>query len=298
VCDSGGSTGVLREALNMPAMGDIRNCMMSLAERDSILTAVCNHRFDSPEGIAGHPLGNLILAALYEMSGNFTAAVRQASQMLELCGRVLPATETPVDLCAVYENGVIVRGEAQIPRVGPRIARVWLDPHDPPAAPDVLETLKSADVIVIGPGSLYTSLIPIFLVAGVSDAIRESRATKIYVGNLMTQPGETHGYSATDHLRVLLEYTPAIDVCLLNSSPIGMGLAEKYRRWGSRVVSPTLQDEMKIRKCGVVPVATPLMTVQQGKIRHDREALSRLVVSFARDGVGSHEIMSGQRNGG
>jgi uncharacterized cofD-like protein len=261
-------------------VSDIRKCMISLAPPESVLTAVCQHRFEMPEGVAGHSLGNLILSALYQMSGNFAAAVRQACEILELRGRVLPATESPVTLCAAYENGRMARGEANIPKAGSRIRRVWLEPDNPAAAPDVLNAIECADCIVIGPGSLYTSIIPNLLVADVPAAILGSRAVKIYVTNLMMQPGETEGYSAADHLRVLLEYAPLIDVCVLNSSLVGARLAKKYLRIGSRSVSGTANDEDEIRACGVTPVVAPLVKDRDVVIRHDAMALARLVVSL------------------
>src|SRR5205807_108009 len=234
VSDSGGSTGILRQAFNMPAMGDIRNCLISLAAKDSILTSVCQHRFENPETFAGHSVGNLILSALYQMSGNFAAAVRQASELLELKGRVLPATETPVTLCALYEDGTTTVGESNIPKAGVRISRVWLEPDDPSPAPGVLEALETADAIVIGPGSLYTSIIPNLLVDGVADALKASHAIKIYICNLMTQAGETDGYSAAEHVNHLLEYLQApVDVCVLNSSTVGTTVAERYVKSGS-----------------------------------------------------------------
>src|SRR5437867_3466712 len=205
VSDSGGSTGILRRAFNMPAMGDIRNCLISLAAKDSILTSVCQHRFENPEMFAGHSVGNVILSALYQMSGNFAAAVHQASNLLGLKGRVLPATEMPVTLCALYKDGTTARGESNIPRPGLPIGRVWLEPEDPPAAPGELEALQDADAIVMGPGSLYTSIIPNLLVAGVADVLKVSRAMEIYICNLMTQRGETEGFSAADNLRVLFD---------------------------------------------------------------------------------------------
>jgi 2-phospho-L-lactate transferase/gluconeogenesis factor (CofD/UPF0052 family) len=356
VSDSGGSTGALREALNMPAMGDIRKCMISLSARDSLLTSVCEHRFEHPEGFAGHSLGNLILSALYQMSGNFAAAVRQACDLLQLKGRVLPATETPVTLCALYEDGDVARGEVNIPKQGRRISRVWLeceDPlppgeggraerepdrakpearpgegshaeiwskraltrplrglpspggrgllsNDPPAAPGVLEALAHADAIVIGPGSLYTSIIPNLLIAGVSDAIQASSAIRIYVSNLMTQVGETDGYTAADHVRAILDYLPSpssVDVCVLNSSSIGMGVAGRYLKSGSAVVSGTAEDEDEIRRSGVIPVAAALLKNGEIKARHDPETLARLVVSLACGFAAAPEIICGQRNG-
>jgi len=307
VADSGGSTGILRDAFKMPAMGDIRKCMISLAAEEAVLTSVCEHRFDNPDGFAGHSLGNLILSALYQMSGSFTGAVRQACELLNLKGRVLPATGRPVTLCAVYDDGGTACGESNIPQPGRRIQRVWLQtsalgvgtydrPYNPPAAPGVIEALERADGIVIGPGSLYTSLIPNLLVDGVPEAIRASSAIKIYVTNLMTQPGETDGYSAADHIRALLEYT-SIDVCVLNSSTVGMGVAQRYSKSGSEIVSGTSEDEDEIRRRGVIPIAAPLLKTGEVKARHDPTTLARLVVSLARGFAGAHEIICGERNG-
>jgi len=312
VSDSGGSTGVLRQAFNMPAMGDIRNCLISLAAKESILTSVCQHRFENPENFAGHSVGNLILSALYQMSGNFGAAVRQASELLGLKGRVLPVTETPVTLCALYEDGTTTEGESNIPKAGVRISRVWLEPDQPSPAPGVLEALETADAIVIGPGSLYTSIIPNLLVGGVADALKSSRAIKIYICNLMTQPGETTGYSAADHVRALLDHLPSpsgrasreaagegrscIDLCLLNSSTVGTAVAERYLESGSEIVCGGSEDEDQIRRSGVVPVAAPLLKDGQVKVRHAPTTLARLVVSLARGFAGVHETVCGQEN--
>jgi uncharacterized cofD-like protein len=310
VADSGGSTGALREAFQMPAMGDIRKCMLALAPERSVLTSVCEHRFKNPDGFAGHSVGNLILSALFQMSGNFAAAVSQACELLDLKGRVLPATECPVTLCALYDDGGFARGESNVPQPGRRISRVWLEPAEeaaydrpgrshtaPTAAPGVIEALKQADAIVLGPGSLYTSIIPNLLVDGLPEAICASGAIKIYLSNLMTQPGETDGYSAADHLRALLDYIPSVDVCVINSSTVGKGVAERYGMSGSQIVSGTSNDEAEIRKSGVIPVAAPLLMDGETKARHDPTTLSRLVVSLARGFAGAHEIICGQRNG-
>ena len=297
VADSGGSTGELREAFNMPAMGDLRKCMISLAAEEAVLTSVCRHRFKNPDGFAGHSLGNLILSALYQMSGDFAAAVQQACELLQLPGRVLPATEAPVTLCALYEDGGVARGEVNIPQLRRRISRVWLEPESPAAAPGVLEALEQADAIVMGPGSLYTSIIPNFLVEGFPEAVRKSNATRIYISNLMTQPGETEGYAAVHHIEALLDYVSPIDVCLLNSSNVGTGVAERYLKSGSRIVQCNAKDEDAIRRAGVMPVAAPLLKVEETKVRHDPATLARLVVSLARGSMRAPEIICGQRNG-
>jgi uncharacterized cofD-like protein len=300
VADNGGSTGALREAFNMPAMGDIRKCMIALAGEGSLLSSICEHRFENPESFAGHSLGNLILSALYQMNGNFAAAVRQACEMLGLKGRVLPATESMSTLCALYEDGGIVRGESNIPQPGRKIRRVWLECDGdalPCAAPGVQEELRKADAIVLGPGSLYTSIIPNLLVSGIAEAIQASSAMKIYVSNLMTQAGETDGYSAADHVRAVLKYVSAIDVCVLNSSTIGKEVAERYLKLGAQIVSGTVQDEDEMRRNGVIPVAAPLLKAGDAKARHDPATLARLVVSFARGFAGIHEVICGQGNG-
>jgi uncharacterized cofD-like protein len=298
VSDSGGSTGALRRAFNMPAMGDIRKCLVSLAGEDSLLTSLYQHRFQDPENFAGHSVGNLILTALYQMSGNFTAAVRQASELLGLTGKVLPATEVPVTLCAMYDNGTIVQGEANVPKPGMRISRVWFEPEDPVPAPGVLEALESAAAVVIGPGSLYTSIIPNLLVGRIAAAVQASPGIKIYICNLMTQAGETDGYSAADHVRILLEYLPgsAIDVCVLNSSHLGRAVADRYLKRGSELVAGTPEDEDQIRRSGVVPIAAPLLRDGEVKARHDSVTLARLVVSLARGFAGAHEIICSQGN--
>lgn len=259
VSDDGGSTGIVRSAFDMPAMGDLRNSIVSLASCKSVLASVCQHRFHGVTGFSGHSLGNLVFAALHEMNGSFSAAVRQACELLETDGIVLPATESPVHLWALREDGTISEGESNIARSASRIDRVGLMPADPQPAPGVLEALLEADAIVLGPGSLYTSIVPNLLVDGVAETIAASHAVKIYICNLMTQPGETLGYSAGDHLRALQSYLPdgAIDVCVLNTKTIGNGLAERYSSSGSSFVVFDSDVELDIRRAGVVPAAAP-----------------------------------------
>jgi uncharacterized cofD-like protein len=291
VSDSGGSSGYLRNVLGMPAMGDIRNCLLALASGDPLLKLLCGHRFRHAEELTGHSIGNLVLSGLYQMSGDFVRAVKEASDILGLEGRVLPSTDAQVTLCAEYSDGTSTRGESNIPRPGQRIRRVWLDPQNVRPAPDVLDVLYEADAIVLGPGSLYTSIIPNLLVSGIPEAIRRSRAIKVYVCNLMTQRGETDGYSASDHLRALLCYLPrgSIDACVYNTV-IGTAVAQRYFKSGSHVV-PGSADE--IRGMGVVPAAAPLFKKGQIKARHDSELLARLVVRLARGHARDRETVCG-----
>jgi len=298
VSDNGGSTGTLRQAFGMPAMGDIRNCLVALADADRLLTLMCQHRFEVTDGLAGHSLGNLILSALYQMSGDFQSAVQLASDLLRLEGRVLPVTEIPVTLCALCEDGTTVEGESSIPQSKVKLSRLWLDPPDPLPSPGVLEAIEYADAIVIGPGSLYTSIIPNLLVEGVAEAIYASRAVKIYICNLMTQAGETDGYSAVDHLRALQSYLPAgsIDACVLNNQAIGTGLAKAYLRSEAETVLFTPETEDEVRRAGVIPVAAALLKDGELKARHDPDALARVVVSLANGVTGVQELTCGQSN--
>jgi uncharacterized cofD-like protein len=197
----------------------------------------------------------------------------------------------PVHLLALYKDGTIAEGEANIPGRSGQLDRVSLTPSDPPPSPGVLDALMEADAIVLGPGSLYTSIVPNLLVAGVADAIAQSRAAKIYICNLMTQPGETAGYSAADHVRVVQSYLPAgaIDICVVNTDTIGTGLAERYLNSGSDLVAFDLLIEEEIRRTGVVSAAAPLLKNGEVKARHDSLALARLVLSLARGVIRSQE---------
>ncbi len=280
VSDSGGSTGNLRAALGIPAMGDLRNCFIALAGSPlPVLKAVCRHRFHGIEGLSGHSMGNLILSALYQMAGDFDGMVRLANHLFQLKDRVLPGTSVPVTLCADFFDGSIVRGESAIPLKRMPIRRVWLDPERPLPAPGVLDAIAEADAIVFGPGSLYTSVIPSLLVAGVADAIHASSAVKIHVCNLMTQAGETGTYTAADHLRALTQYLPsgAVDVCVVNTRSAGPLLQKRYSQSGAQFV--TASDD-EIRRLGAVPQRADLLQENNTKIRHDGLALARLVVAL------------------
>jgi uncharacterized cofD-like protein len=295
VSDNGGSTGILRGAFNMPAVGDIRNSLIALAPAHSRLAAVSKHRFHNANGWCGHSVGNLVLAGLFQMAGGFADAVRLACELFETSGRVFPSTEMSVQLCAAHKNGVCTKGETSISSSGAKIDRVWLSPAEPEPAPGVVEAILEASAIVLGPGSLYTSIIPNLLVAGVPEAIAASRAITIYVCNLMTQGGETAGCTAGDHLRTLQAYLPpnTIDACIVNTEPIGNGLAERYLKSGSEIVAFDFETEKDIHKAGVIPVAAPLLKTSEAKVRHDSTALARLVLAVAQGLIRSREIALG-----
>lgn len=221
VADDGGGSGVLRDEMGMLPPGDIRNCIMALANAEPTMAQVLNYRF-SEGSLAGQSFGNLFIAALERVSGSFVEAVRRMSEVLAITGRVLPVTTENVKLCAELENGHTVVGESKVHDFKlaehAKIKRMTLLPSDAEPLDDVLEAIADADMIVLGPGSLYTSIIPNLLVDGVADAIARAKALKVYVCNVMTQEGETEGLSAADHLRAIIDHAggQVVDVCLAN----------------------------------------------------------------------------------
>jgi uncharacterized cofD-like protein len=262
-------------------LGDLRNCLIALSNSKPVLKSICRHRFEDIDGLAGHSTGNLILSALYQMAGDdFDGMVRLASELFQLRDTVIPSTSVPVTLCAEYLDGSSVRGESKIPLTRKPIRRVWLDPESPLPADGILPALAEADIIVFGPGSLYTSIVPNLLVADVADAIHASPAVKVYACNLMTQVGETEGFSAADHLRTLESYLPpdTIDVCIFNTRTVGSALADRYAETGSTLVVAAADA---IHRLGVLPEGAALVHEENNKIRHDGLALAQLVVAQA-----------------
>ena len=253
VADDGGGSGMLRQDLGMPPPGDIRNCLQALANVEPIMEKLLAYRFQ--EGtLAGQSFGNLFLAALNGIAPSFDRAVTMMSQVLAITGQVLPVTNENVQLEAQFENGTRVVGESKISAFKKeqdcRITHVRLLPERPPALPAAVEAIRRADLILLGPGSLYTSVIPNLLVEGVVEAICRSEALKIYVCNIMTQEGETEGYTAADHVDALLSHgAPGlVDLCLANSAPVRPGLVEKYREEDA---APIMVDRERIRAMGL-----------------------------------------------
>jgi uncharacterized cofD-like protein len=225
VADEGGSSGRLRESFGILPPGDIRNCLAALSNDEEMLTQLFRYRFSGSSGLDGHSFGNLFITALAEITGSFEKAIAESGRVLSVSGRVLPSTLHDVKLVADVQlpnvpNQVRVLGESSIPKVAGRIRRLWLEPNDAPAFPPVLNTILNADMIVVGPGSLYTSLLPNLLVQDLLGAIRASRALKIYVCNIATQTGETDLYSCSDHIRALEEHVGdhLFDIVLCNDN--------------------------------------------------------------------------------
>ena len=284
VADNGGGSGMLRQDLGMPPPGDIRHCMEALANTEPVMQRLLTYRF-TEGSLAGQSFGNLILAALHGVTGSFEEAVRQMSQVLAITGQVIPVTGADVQLAAVFENGTRVVGESQIAAFKReqdcRISYVALIPQRPQALPAALEAIAQADLILLGPGSLYTSVIPNLLVEGVVPAIVRSDAPKIYICNIMTQDGETEGYTAADHLEALLVHGEPglVDLCLANSAPVDAGLLEKYRQEDA---APLTVDRERIAAMGLELVELPVASEGGNFARHDPDRLARAVLEVYR----------------
>ena len=282
VADDGGGSGMLRQDLGMPPPGDIRNCLEALANTEPLMSELMHYRF-SEGSLAGQSFGNLFLAALNGISTSFDAAVSRMSQVLAITGRVLPVTTADVRLEAEFENGASVIGESKIfyckKKEDCRITKVRLIPEHPKALPEAVEAIREADMIILGPGSLYTSIIPNLLVDGIVEAIRQSDALKVYVANVMTQEGETEGYTASDHIAAIFQHSaPGLfDLCLTNSQPIPADVAARYAQEGAE---PLRYDAGRCAALWVELVSRPIATVENGYVRHQSENLARELIQL------------------
>lgn len=235
VGDDGGSSGRLREEMGVLPPGDIRNCIAALADDEDLVTKLFQYRFKTGEGLEGHSFGNLFLTALCSITGDMVRAVKESSNVLSIRGRVLPSTLDDMKLVAEMEDGRIIHGESNIPEAHGKIKRLFTDPQNCKALDDVITAIKDAELIILGPGSLYTSVIPNLLIQEISHEIAKSNAKKIYVCNIMTQPGETDGYSVSDHINALMQHAGSrkiVDAVLVNDF-MPSNLAQKYQMSGS-----------------------------------------------------------------
>jgi uncharacterized cofD-like protein len=281
VSDDGGSSGRLRDELQMLPPGDIRNCMVALSEDSHLLSKLFQHRFRGDGELGGHSFGNLFLAALSEITGDFAEAVKLSSEILASKGHIYPATVADVRLAAELVDGSIVLGETNISKVGNRIKRLRLEPEDCHPLPEVLAAICDADVITIGPGSLFTSLLPPILVKGVSEAIAESAAVKIFICNLMTQPGETSGFSARRHLEIIREYAPELDFdfLLVNNCPISKAQAAIYASEGAEQIG--VHNSISPATIEGAEIVYGNLLDEGEKVRHHSEKLARVVLLCA-----------------
>jgi uncharacterized cofD-like protein len=280
VSDDGGSSGRLREELQMLPPGDIRNCMVALSEDSTLLSRLFRYRFRGDGELGGHSFGNLFLAALTEVTGDFVEAVRLSSEIIASKGRIYPATINDVRLVAELEDGTEVRGETQITASKAAIRKLRLEPEQCLPLPEALAAIRSADAITIGPGSLYTSILPNLLVARVADAIASTRSLKIFICNLMTQPGETDGYTARQHLEVVQTYAPQIsfDYVIANNRLISAEQAALYAADGAYQIG--MHDRMLEKEFGAKTEIIRADLLDEGeKVRHSPEKLARVIVA-------------------
>jgi len=282
VTDDGGSSGRLQREFNMLPPGDIRNCLVALADAEPLMQELFQYRFKpatgGTSGLTDHSFGNILIAAMHHITGDFEEAVRQTSRVLAIRGRVLPSTTRHVHLVAEMEDGQILEGETQISAATGKIRRMRLSDETAPPLQEAVEAIRTADAIIIGPGSVYTSIVPNFLVEGVALAVAESRALKVYVNNVMTQPGETTDFTASDHVRAVLAQAgmQVFDFVLINQEKPGEEMLQRYAGVGAQWVEPDLE---KIRELGLRPITGSFLS-EDRVVRHDPQKLAEAIVQL------------------
>jgi len=276
VTDDGGSSGRLRRENRILPPGDIRNCMVALSKDEALLGRLFQYRFHAGRGLIGHNFGNLFLAALTHVTGDFTEAIRVSSKVLAIRGRIFPSTLSNVHLVATLENGRVVHGETRISASKVPIKNLKLSSRGVRALPLAIEAIKQADLILLGPGSLYTSILPNLLIPEIANAIAKSTAPCVYIANLMTQPGETSGYALADHLRAIQKHVPrhVIDWVVANRQAVSPDVARRYRAQGAE---PVAIDLPALQKLGFRVILDNLLE-EHGVIRHHTRRLSRLLL--------------------
>ena len=285
VTDEGGSSGRLRQEWGVLPPGDVRNCLVALAENDNALQRILAFRFDRGE-LAGHSLGNLILLATTELAGDFRRAVEELNKLLAIRGRVLPVTTETVVLLGETTDGTRVKGELEISAHGRDLRRLWLEPRHAEPLDEVLQAIRSAELLVLGPGSLFTSILPNLLLEKVAQEVRAASAPKIYVANLMTQPGETEGMSLLDHVDWITGVLGSLpDVVVVNQAPIPSEVLERYLRQGATPLRVTPEEERFLSSSGTLVLQGDFVGFHptEGYLRHHAQRLSETLLRFSRD---------------
>ncbi|MFC3886595.1 uridine diphosphate-N-acetylglucosamine-binding protein YvcK [Bacillus songklensis] len=279
VADDGGSSGRLRNELAMPAPGDIRNVLAALSDVEPLVEDLFQHRFASGNELTGHSLGNLILAAMTSITGDFVHAIQEMSKVLNVRGKVLPAANRSVVLHAEMEDGTVVSGESLIPKAGKTIKRVFLSPADIEPLSETVRAIRQAEMIIISPGSLYTSILPNLLVPKIGEEVCKAKAKKVYVCNVMTQAGETMNYSASDHIKALYSHMPCpfIDVVIVNDAKIPEEIQRKYK---AEHAEPVIYDASALQDLGVKVLHDHIVDYDDGVMRHDTKKVSSLIFSL------------------
>jgi uncharacterized cofD-like protein len=283
VADDGGSSGRLRENLHIPPPGDIRNVLASLSDVEPLVEEMFQHRFKTANELSGHSLGNLILAAMTSITGNFVHAIQEMSKILNVRGKVLPAANQSVVLHAEMEDGAIVSGESKIPYSGKKIKRVYLTSKSSiRPLPESIQAIRQADLIIIGPGSLYTSILPNLLVPRLGDEVCNSLAKKVYICNLMTQAGETHGFTASDHVKAIYDHMNRsfINTILVNNEEIPPDIQLRYNE---ELADPVLYDLPELSELGLEVVHADIAYQENGALRHDPKKVAKILYNLLID---------------
>ncbi|CAG9608414.1 gluconeogenesis factor YvcK family protein [Pseudoneobacillus rhizosphaerae] len=282
VADDGGSSGRIREDLDIPPPGDIRNVLAALSDVEPLVEEMFQHRFRTSNELSGHSLGNLILAAMTSITGNFVHAIQEMSKVLNVRGKVLPAANQNVVLHAEMEDGTVVSGESKIPFSGKRIHRVFLSPDDIKPLPETILAIRQADLIVIGPGSLYTSILPNLLVPKLGQEVCKAQGKKVYICNLMTQAGETHEFTASDHVQAIYDHMDdgAIDTILVNKENIPEDVQLRYHE---ELAKPVIYDIGRLEELGLEVIQEEIVCDDDDVIRHDAKKVAEILFKIIKD---------------
>lgn len=278
VADDGGSSGRIRKQFDILPPGDIRNCLVALADASSMMRDLFQFRFEDGSELAGHSFGNLFITVMTRITGDFEKGVRETSKVLALRGQVIPSTLAKVTLCARHLDGSVTEGENQIPKTQKKISRVYLKPESADTTPEAVKAILGADIIVLGPGSLYTSILPNLLISGIKDSLIASRAIKVYVCNVMTQPGETDGFTASDHISTLINHSDprVLNYCIVNT---GRLQAEILERYGQEKAYQVVNDRRKIESMGYRVIEDDTISMDNF-IRHDPIKLAKIILTL------------------
>ncbi|MFZ3579309.1 gluconeogenesis factor YvcK family protein [Virgibacillus sp. DJP39] len=279
VSDDGGSTGRLRNGMSIPAPGDIRNVIAALSDAEPMLLELFQHRFENGDGLVGHSMGNLLLAAMTSITGNFYTGIKEISRVFNVRGKVYPISNENLTLHAEMEDGSIVIGESSIPLVNKRIKRVFLSPAKINPLPNAIRAIKRADLIVISPGSLYTSILPNMIIPKIDDAIRSSKGKVVYVCNVMTQAGETTSYSASEHVQAIIDHVGegCLDSIVVHNEPIQKSIRDVY---AEEHAEPVIYDTDRLLKMGIRIIEGDIINYDQTTVRHDTHKIANLLLSM------------------
>ncbi|MDY0405125.1 YvcK family protein [Virgibacillus sp. 179-BFC.A HS] len=279
VADDGGSTGRLRSEMDIPAPGDIRNVIAAMSDVEPMLIELFQHRFSNGNGLSGHSMGNLLLAAMTSITGDFYTGIKEISRVLNVKGSVYPISNENLHLHAEMYDGSIVSGESQIPLANNAIKRIFLSPEVIHPFPGALKAIEHADLVVISPGSLYTSIMPNLIIPGVGEAIQQTKAQVVYVCNVMTQAGETTGYTASRHVKAIYDHigTGAVDTIIVQNEPISKEILKVYAEENAE---PVANDVDKLRQMGLNVIEGDMVDHQRATLRHDTNKIAKLLYSI------------------